>query len=87
MHAPQQRSRAPLLPTVCAMALLPPGPAGRAYAPAALRHLMTDPGSPVADLYQDCAACGTLRKGVASVQVELLQARVPLFLQTRRVVK
>ena len=40
---------------------------------------MTDAGSPVADLYQDCAACGALRKGAAGVQVELLQACGPFF--------
>lgn len=59
-----------LLPTVCAMALLPGGLMGPAYAPTALRHLMTDPDSPVADLYQDCPHCVSLSQDRSRCNLE-----------------
>lgn len=62
-----------LLPTVCAMALLPAGPAGQAYAPTALRHLMTDPDSPVADLYQSCGTCTVLRGAESRATLALME--------------
>ncbi len=55
------------------MALLPAGPAGQAYAPAALRHLMTDPDSPVADLYQSCNVCEGLRKAESIATLALME--------------
>ena len=67
------RETGALLPTVCAMALLPAGPAGQAYAPAALRHLMTDPDSPVADLYQSCSVCEGLRKAESMATLALVE--------------
>jgi hypothetical protein len=71
----QARSRAPLLPTVCALALLPAGARGAAYAPAALRHLMTDPASPIADLYHECGACAQHRGASSRAGIELAEAR------------
>ena len=71
------RSRAPLLPTVCAMALLPAGAGGRAYAPTALRHLMTDPASPIADLYHECGECARMRGASSRAQADLAEARAP----------
>ena len=65
-----------LLPTVCAMALLPGGLTGPAYAPTALRHLMTDPNSPVADLYQDCPHCLALSQDRSRCNVESTEVRV-----------
>ncbi len=59
-----------LLPTVCAMALLPGGPTGLAYAPTALRHLMTSPDSPIADLYQDCRQCTALSQESGRLNTE-----------------
>lgn len=59
-----------LLPTVCAMALLPGGPMGLAYAPTPLRHLMTSPDSPIADLYQDCTQCTALSQESGRLNTE-----------------
>ncbi len=78
MHGHSQARRLPrisesteaLAPTVCAMALLPGGLTGPAYAPTALRHLMTDPDSPVADLYQECSECLTLSQDRSRCNVE-----------------
>lgn len=67
------RETGALLPTVCAMALLPAGPAGQAYAPTALRHLMTDPDSPVADLYQSCGTCTVLRGAESRATLALME--------------
>ena len=67
------REMGALLPTVCAMALLPAGPVGQAYAPAALRHLMTDPDSPVADLYQSCSTCDALRHAESIATLALME--------------
>ncbi|CAL5224335.1 g7007 [Coccomyxa viridis] len=76
---PVTRETGALLPTVCAMALLPAGPAGQAYAPAALRHLMTDPDSPVADLYQSCSVCEGLRKAESMATLALVEARERMY--------
>ncbi|KAL3147174.1 hypothetical protein ABBQ32_002680 [Trebouxia sp. C0010 RCD-2024] len=46
-----------LLPSVCALALLPAS--GRHYMPQALQHLM-DEGSPVADVFCSCHTCDLL---------------------------
>ncbi|CAL8471458.1 g11000 [Coccomyxa elongata] len=64
-----------LLPTVCAMALLPGGPMGLAYAPTALRHLMTNPDSPIADLYQDCTQCTALSQEIGRLSIERVEAQ------------
>ncbi|BDA46842.1 probable 5'-3' exoribonuclease 1 at N-terminal half [Coccomyxa sp. Obi] len=64
-----------LLPTVCAMALLPGGPMGLAYAPTALRHLMTNPDSPIADLYQDCSQCTALSQESGRLNTERTEAQ------------
>jgi hypothetical protein len=65
-----------LLPTVCAMALLPGGPVGLVFAPSALRHLMTDRDSPVADLYLKCAQCVELGQSTSKLAAELVQVRL-----------
>ena len=46
-----------LLPSVCAVSLLPRS--GREYLPQALQHLM-DEGSPVADVFRNCDTCDHL---------------------------
>ena len=57
------------------MALLPGGPAGQAYAPTALSHLMTDAASPVADLYQSCSTCEALRQAESRATLALVEVR------------
>lgn len=64
-----------MLPTVCAMALLPAGKVGEAYAPSALRHLMTDADSPIADLYQSCSTCDDLRLRDSRATIALVKVR------------
>lgn len=64
---------APLLPTVCALALLPGGDIGLAYVPSALRHLMADADSPVADLYKECLQCTELNADLNKVTAELIK--------------
>lgn len=60
-----------MLPSVCALALLPQ--AGKVYVPIALQHLM-EPGSPVADLYGICDTCDQL----AAEALPLEQVQSPL---------
>lgn len=48
----------PLSPAVFLMALLPSAE-GKSHAPGPLQHL-TEPGSPIADIYQSCPQCITL---------------------------
>lgn len=69
---------------MCAMALLPAGPAGQAYAPTALRHLMTNADSPVADLYQSCSACEALRQAESRVSLDLMEVSKRYVLQCHR---
>ena len=65
----QGRTAPPPLPVVCALALLPPGPSGRAQVPAAVQPLM-DAGSPVADLYAVCPKCEALLASVQKLALE-----------------
>ena len=53
-----------MLPSVCAMALIPRG--GKVYIPSALQHLM-EPGSPVADVFDMCDTCDQLAEENAQV--------------------
>ena len=61
------------------MALLPGGPAGQAYAPAALSHLMTDSTSPVADLYHSCPTCDALRQAESRATHALVEVRADVI--------
>ena len=53
----QGEFREAMLPSVCAMALLPR--TGKSYVPSALQHLM-EAGSPVADVFDICGTCEQL---------------------------
>lgn len=72
-----------MLPTVCAMALLPAGKVGQAYAPSALRHLMTDADSPIADLYQSCSTCDDLRLRDSRATIALVKVFSPACVHAR----
>ena len=61
----QVQERGALLPSVCAMALLPRS--GRSFVPDALQHLM-DTDSPVADVFDICETCEQL--AAENVQLE-----------------
>ncbi len=55
----------PLLPAACAIALMP-RPASQ-HAPTALQHLM-GPGSPISDVFDECAECARLRASESTTQ-------------------
>ncbi|KAK9840629.1 hypothetical protein WJX81_005592 [Elliptochloris bilobata] len=77
--------RAPLVPTACAMALLPAG-AGEAQLPRALQHLMRE-GSPIADLFTVCHECTTLQNELRKALLHAHEARMHLAAALERQVK
>ena len=61
----------PLSPAVFLMALLPSAE-GKSHAPGPLQHL-TEPGSPIADVYQSCPQCMALLAVEKQAIAEYLQ--------------
>lgn len=51
---------APMLPAICALAMLPGGQASIDHAVLPLRNLMLDNKSPIAELYRECPTCISL---------------------------
>ena len=64
----------PLLPAVCALALMP-RPALQ-HAPTALQHLMGR-DSPISDVYDECGECVQLRTSEGAVQLVLAKPVYP----------
>ena len=75
-HVQKQQKTGPILPPVCALALIPR--AGREVMPDAMRCLM-DKGSPVADIFDNCSTCDRLATDNAKVAVVSFDSKETLW--------